>query len=112
MLPNPQPQSRWIASIEHWDARLTRFRDRFDPFSHAPGRPLKTWAVVALSAGLVVLAVLIAFGTMWIISHHKWALAIILLKMAKWLAIGVGIVLAIVFRDKLAGKAETEPAKK
>ena len=109
MLPNPQPQSRWAAFIQRWDERLTRFRGHFDPSLSPPGRPMKTWAIVALSASLIVLAALIAFGTMWAISHHSWHVIWILLKMGKWFAVGIAIVVAIAFRHKFAGKAE--PAK-
>src|SRR5262245_54454841 len=88
-------QSRWATFVERWDKRLTRLKDAFDPTS--PGsRPMKTWAIVALSAGLLVLAALIAFGAMWVISHHKWVFFIHLFKMGKLLAIGVAIVLALV----------------
>jgi hypothetical protein len=103
MVPNSQPQSRWTAFVERWDGRLERFRQAFDPFSAAPSRKMRTWAVVALAIGLVVLAGLITFGVMWIINHHKWGLVYALLKVMKLFGLGALIVTGLLFRDRLKG---------
>jgi hypothetical protein len=105
-----KPQSRWTAFVERWDARLTRFKDAFDPTSRA-SRPMKTWAILALSAGLIVLGALIVFGAMWAFSHHKWVLILHLLKMGKVFGVGLAIVLAFVFRDRLFRNGADEAKK-
>jgi hypothetical protein len=114
MLPNSQaqPQPRWTTFVQRWDERLSQFRNYFDPTTPAPVRPMQTWAIVALSAGLIVLAVLMAFGTMWVISHNKWGLIFPLLKVGKWLVLGLAIVGAILFRDKLMPKSGSPMAKR
>jgi uncharacterized membrane protein YcfT len=103
--------SRWAAFVERWDARLTRLKDAFDPTSRN-GRPMKAWAIVALAAGLIVLAALIVFGVMWVVSHHKWVLFIYLFKLGKLFFVGLAIVLALVFRDRLFGGEKPEAPKK
>jgi hypothetical protein len=108
MLAQQQPQSRWTAFVERWDARLERFRESIDPFSQGAERRMKPWAIAALSVGVVVLAVLIGFGGWWIYDHHKWALIIPLLKVGKLLAVGVAIVAAILFGGKLTKKPQVE----
>jgi hypothetical protein len=111
MLARQQPQSRWTAFVERWDGRLERFRESIDPFSEGPERRMKPWAIAALSVGLVVLAVVIGLGGWWIINHHKWALIIPLLKVGKLLAVGVAIVVAILFGGKLTKKPQNEQAQ-
>ena len=109
MLAQQQPQSRWTAFVERWDARLERFRESIDPFSsQGPERRMKPWAIVALSVGVVVLAALVGFGGWWIYDHHKWALIWPLLKVGKLLAVGVAIVAAILFGGKLTKKPQIE----
>jgi hypothetical protein len=103
-----QQQPRWTAFIERWDGRLERFRESIDPFSQGPGRRMKPWAIVALSVGLVVFAVVVGFGGWWIYDHHKWALIWPLLKVGKLLAVGVAIVAAILFGGKLTKKPQIE----
>jgi hypothetical protein len=110
MLAQQQPQSRWTAFIDRWDGRLERFRQSIDPYSDGPERRIKPWAVAALSIGLVVLAGLIGFGGWWIYDHHKWALIWPLLKVGKLLAVGVAIVVAIVFGGNLTKKPQIEQA--
>jgi hypothetical protein len=103
MLAKPQPQSRWTAFVERWDARLERLKQLFDPFSEQADERLKTWVIVVLSIGLVVLAALIALGVMWIIDHHKWALIYPLLKITlKLFGLGAIIVAGLAFKDRLA----------
>jgi hypothetical protein len=108
MLARQQPQSRWTAFVERWDGRLERFRESIDPFSHGAERRMKPWAIVALSVGLVVLAVGIGFGGWWIYDHHKWALLWPLFKVGKLFAVGVAIVAAILFGGKLTKKPQIE----
>jgi len=113
MLARQQPQSRWTAFVERWDGRLIRFRESIDPFSQGQDsqgqqRRMKSWAIVALSVGLVVLAALIGFGGWWIYDHHKWALLWPLLKVGKLFAVGVAIVGAILFGGKLTKKSPIE----
>jgi hypothetical protein len=102
MLPNPQPRSRWTAFVERWDERLIRFRQCFDPTAPSPDRRMKIGVIVVLSIGLLALAGLISFGVMWIIDHHKWGLVYPMLKMMKLFGLGVVIVSAVLFRDKLS----------
>ena len=111
MLARQQPQSRWTAFVERWDGRLERFRESIDPFSHGPERRMRPWAIVALSVGLVVLALGIGFGGWWIYDHHKWALLWPLVKVGKLFAVGVAIVAAILFGGKLTKKPEIERAQ-
>jgi hypothetical protein len=116
MVTPQQPQSRWTAFVERWDGRLERFRESIDPFSQSQdsqgqGRRMKPWAVVALSVGLVVLAVGIGFGGWWIYDHHRWALLWPLFKIGKLLAIGIAIVGAILFSGKLTKKPQIEQAQ-
>jgi len=111
-----QKQSRWTSFVERLDGRLEGFRESIDPFSRSQnsqgqGRRMKPWAVVALSVGLVVLAVGIGFGGWWIYDHHKWALLWPLFKVGKLVAIGVAIVAAILFGGKLAKNPEVEQAQ-
>jgi len=113
MLAQQQPQSRWTALVERWDGRLIRFRESIDPFSQGQdsqgqGRRMKPWAVVALSVGLVVLAAGVGFGGWWIYDHHKWALLWPLLKVGKLVAIGFGIVAAVLFGGNLTKKPQIE----
>jgi len=103
MLPNPHSQpSRWTAFVERWDAWLQRFRESLDPFSSSTDRRMQALAAVVLSIGVVVLAGLIVLGAVWITDHHKWALIFPLLKAMKLFGLGVAIVTAILFRERLA----------
>src|SRR5262249_2205572 len=108
MAAQQQPQSRWTAFVERCDSRLEGVRESLDPFSQGPDRRMKPWAIVALSVGLVVFALVIGFGGWWIINHHRWALIVPLLKVGKLLAVGVAIVGAILFGGKLTKKPQTE----
>lgn len=101
MLAKPQP--RWTAFVERWDARLERFKQLFDPFSEKVDHRLKTWVIVVLSIGLIVLAALIVLGVMWIIDHHKWVMLYPLLKITlKLFGLGALIVAGLAFKDRLA----------
>jgi len=111
MLAQQQPQSRWTAFVERRDGRLERFRLSIDPFAEGSERRMKPWAIAALSAGLVVLAVVIGLGGWWIYDHHKWALIWPLLKVGKLLAVGIAIVAAILFGGKLTKKPQIEQAQ-
>jgi hypothetical protein len=111
MLAQQQQQSRWTAFVERWDERLERFRQSIDPYSDGPERRMKPWAIVALSVGVVLLAVLIGFGGWWIYDHHKWALIMPLLKVGKLFAVGVAVVAAILFGGKLTKKPQIGQAQ-
>ena len=98
-----KPQSRWTAFVERWDTRLERLKQLFDPFSENTDQRLKTWVIVALSIGLVVLAAMIVLGVMWMIDHRKWVLIYPILKIAlKVFSLGALIVAGLAFKDRLA----------
>jgi len=97
MLAHQQPQSRWAAFIERMDGGLERFRQTFDPFDQSPERRMRPWAIAALSLGVLVLAGLVGLGVWWVIDHHKWGLIYPMLKMAKLLCLGIGILVAAVY---------------
>lgn len=111
MLAQEQSQSRWTVFIERWDGRLERFQQSVDPYADGPERRMKPWVVAGLSVGLVVLAALIGFGGWWIYDHHKWALIWPLLKVGKLFAVGVAIVVAVVFGGNLTKKSQIEQAR-
>jgi hypothetical protein len=102
MLSIQQPKSRWVSLIERWDERLTRLKDSFSPFSQTPARPIEAWKIIALSAGLIVLAVLIVLGAMWAIANYKGMAIYLLFKMGKFFVFGFGLLLALAFRGRIA----------